>query len=159
MSTRLVDLVSKVDELKANKETFVLWKTQWKTYQDEHNWVHTRLLRSRATEVPTGPGIYTLILEPGIAGHPSCSYLMYVGKAKKSLRERFTDYLTGERDPEGRPRVAYFLRKYSHYVWFCFTEVPLSDIDRVEEKLISAYIPPLNRTYVGELGRIMRAFT
>lgn len=140
MSTRLVDLVGKVDELKANKETFVLWKTQWRSYQDEHNWTHTRLLRSRANEIPTCAGIYTLVLEPGIAGHPSRSYLMYVGQAE-SLRTRFKDYLTGERDPEGRPRVAYFLRKYSHYVCFCCTEVPLGDLERVEEKLISAYIP------------------
>lgn len=152
------DLMEQVDTLKANTQEFVLWPRQWRTYSDSHAWSEVKLRRPDANQVPNRSGIYTLILEPGIAGHHSCAYLMYVGQAT-SLRARFRDYLGKERNQTtGRPRMVYFLRKYSRFIWFCYTEIDVLQLDSTEKKLYSAYIPPLNRDYEGELGRVVGAF-
>ncbi len=83
---------------------------------------------------------------------------MYVGQAK-SLQIRFSDYLAKERRLSGRPKIVYFLNKYDAYVWFCCTQVKKKSLNKVEDGLISAYLPPLNDQVAGSIGRVKRAFT
>jgi len=63
--------------------------------------------------------IYTLLIQPGIANHPACSYVMYVGPAV-DLSKRFGDYLTKERLESGRPNIVEPLHVYENHVWLCF---------------------------------------
>jgi hypothetical protein len=73
------------------------------------------------------------------------------------LRRRFRNYLTREvRNPK-RYRMGDFLNRYSGYVWFYFFRLQ-AGLDIVEDQLMKAYTPPLNMTYKGEIGKMVRAF-
>ena len=156
-SESLNDLASEIDEIKKHRQGFILWPRQWREYTQSHGWQNEKLERTKVNQIPDSPGIYTLILQPGIAGHPSCSYLMYVGQAV-SLQRRFREYLGKERLETGRPKIYYFLNKYNGYICFCYTIVASNLLDNVEDRLMSAYIPPLNEQYSGEIGRALGAF-
>ena len=159
MSSRsFYDLTSQVDEAKSYTQQFILWPRRWREYTQSHGWNSVQLDESKANQIPYSPGVYTLVLEPGIAGHPSCCYLMYVGKAV-SLRRRFREYLGKEHREDGRPKIFYFLDRYDGYVCFCYTTVARAVLENVEGGLMNAYTPPLNEQYRGEISRIMRAFT
>jgi hypothetical protein len=157
-STPPVDIVSETDEMKGCILHFTLWPRQWQTYTQSHEWQNEKLETASATRIPESPGIYTLIIQPGIAGHPSCSYLMYVGKTV-SLRRRFREYLGMERRPDGRPKISYFLNKYDQFIFFFYTLVSTEAVDNVEEGLKNAYLPPLNEEYEGTIGTSVRAFS
>lgn len=151
------DLITSVNEAKAYSQSFILWPRQWQKYLSSHIWQPRKLERSRTNEIPDSSGIYTLTLHPGIAGHPSCAYLMYVGKAV-SLRRRFSEYLGKERRESGRPKIFDFLHRYSPHIWFYFTIVESRSLTSVENRLLDSYLPPLNNQFKGKIGRVMRAF-
>ncbi len=157
-STLPVDIVRETDEMKSCIQHFTLWPRQWQTYTQSHTWQNERLETARAHHIPESPGIYTLVLQPGIAGHPSCSYLMYVGQTR-SLRRRFQQYLGMERRQDGRPKISYFLNKYDHFVFFCYTLVSIETLDSTEQGLTNAYLPPLNEDYEGTISASVRAFS
>jgi hypothetical protein len=154
---KVVDVLDEIKEFAAYRQEFTLWPRRWEEYASSHGWRLQRLKKSMKNKIPDGPGIYTLVLQPGIAGHNSCSYLMYVGKAV-SLRTRFDDYLGKEKLESGRPKMFRFLNMYEGYVWFCYTTVRRSFLNKFENRLIYAYIPPLNDQITGRIGRIVRAF-
>jgi excinuclease UvrABC nuclease subunit len=156
-STTPVDIVRETDEMKGCIQHFALWPRQWGTYTQSHTWENEKLETANATQIPKSPGIYTLIIQPGVAGHP-CSYLMYVGKTR-SLRRRFREYLRMERREDGRPKISYFLNKYDQFVYFCYTLVSIEALDVVEEGLMNAYLPPLNEEYEGTISSSVRAFS
>lgn len=153
-----VDIVRETDEMKSCVQHFTLWPRQWQTYTQSHTWQNEKLEMARATRIPESPGIYTLIIQPGIAGHPSCSYLMYVGQTG-SLRRRFREYLGMERRQDGRPKISYFLNKYDQFIFFCYTLVSMEALDNVEQGLENAYLPPLNKEYEGTIGTSVGAFS
>ena len=158
MPSTTVDIVNETEEMKKCAQRFVLSPRQWVTYTQSHTWRNEKLERARATQIPESPGIYTLILQPGIAGHPLCSYLMYVGQTI-SLRRRFREYLGMERRVDRRPKVSYFLNKYNGYACFCYTLVAAATLTNVENGLTAAYLPPLNEDYEGIISTAMRAFS
>ena len=129
--------------------------SQWQTYTDVHNWQIQKLEQSKKTLIPTDPGIYTLILQPGIANHPNCSYLMYLGETD-SLQTRFVDYLGKERQVYGRPLLFTFLNKYDEYIWFCYTADIIGNLVDMENKLNMAYLPPLNSKFPTEISSIQK---
>ena len=145
------------DVMKAHEQNFILWPRQWKAYVDTHNWQTYRLEENEKDRIPKQSGVYSLLIQPGIANHPACSYLMYVGKTK-SLQHRFMDYLNERKSETGRPKIHRFLNKYQDYVYFCCTTVCIDNLKNVEEKLINAYIPPANDQYPVEIRRIIGAF-
>lgn len=146
-----------IKEASVHRYTFTLWPQQWATYSNSHDWQHAKLDDAERGDVPDSPGIYTLLTLPGIAGHPSCSYLMYVGQTT-SLRRRFGEYLGKERAESGRPKMSLFLNQYSEHIWFFFTRVETSNLEDVETKLRDAYVPPLNERFSGRISKVMGAF-
>src|SRR5208283_5047888 len=109
MSTvSVVDLVDQTNQLKIWTHEFTLWPQRWQTYARNHEWIGQKLEEVNAKRIPTCPGIYTLVVQPGIAGHNACSYLLYVGQTV-SLRRRFGEYLRRERLQVVRPKMTYFL--------------------------------------------------
>src|SRR5262249_53187672 len=141
----VVDIIKDQDDMAAHTYPVVLWPRLWKAYNDPANrkWQQHRLASSERSHIPSSPGIYTLLIQPGIADHPACSHLMYVGKAS-SLRKRFGDYLTKEKRKTGRPKIFRLLNKYPNNLWFCFTLIPKKSLVKVEDGLITAYMPPCN---------------
>jgi len=113
------DLIQSQDEAIAHTWNMLLWPKQWLGYSDTRpdNWVVHKL--SKATDrsgIPKEPGIYTLVVRPGIANHPNCSVVMYVGQAD-NLRKRFGDYLTREQsDIYGRPKMFRMLHKFPDHL-------------------------------------------
>jgi hypothetical protein len=105
------------------------------------------------------PGIYTLLVQPGIASHPSCSYLMYVGQTH-NLHLRFLNYLKYEKRIRKRPNIFRLLNIYDDHIWFCFTKVAPDELDKYENGLMNAYIPPVNdvNRFPAEMRKLKGAF-
>lgn len=143
--------------MKAHRCDFVLWPRQWRTYNGVHDWTMYKLIGQERNNIPDQPGIYTLLIQPGIANHSACSYLMYVGQTN-SLHRRFDEYLSERRRETGRPKILRLLNKYPDNIWFCFTIAPENSLDAMEENLINAYLPPANDQLPAEIRRVMRAF-
>lgn len=152
-AAQLYDIIS-VDNVRIHTRYFVLWPQRWTTCVWTGNWIIEQLDASKTRNIPTGPGIYTLLLQPNIASHPACSYLMYVGQSD-SLRRRFGEYLRKERTV--RSKMAEFLQKYSGFIYFCYVLIDGAELTRVEDNLTGAFIPPVNTKFKGELGRAIRA--
>jgi hypothetical protein len=115
-------------------------------------WHAVKFHSAHAARVPEAKrGVYTFVVKPGIARHPSCSYLLYVGKAEKqALRARFCQYLTEKAKGEEsrRPHVTEMLLKWDGFLWFYYAEVSKkTKIRIVEDQLLAAYLPPSNRTF------------
>lgn len=154
------DIIQEQDEMLSHRQEFYLHPRRWEAFPPHKlSWTLVRLspTTDRKT-IPQAAGVYTLVISPGIAGHPACSYLMYVGQAD-SLRRRFGEYLTKERRPTGRPHIFRILHKYSDYLWFCFAPVQQTQLSEVEDDLIKAYSrPPGNRDVPAEVRAVMNAF-
>jgi len=153
----VVDIIQEQNEMKAHNQCFVLWPRQWKKYLDTHKWKIYRLDAIDKDRIPRRSGVYSLLIQPGIANHPVCSYLMYIGKTKL-LRSRFMYYLNERKRETGRPKIFRFLNMYQDYVYFCCTTVREDDLTKVEDKLLVAYIPPANDQYPAEIRKITGAF-
>lgn len=107
--------------------------------------------------MPASAGIYTLLVQPAVAYHDECSYLMYVGQAV-SLKKRFGEYLNAERLETGRPKLFRLLNIYDQYVWFGFTPIPAQHLDEVEDALIAAHLPPCNDRLPAKVRKAVKAF-
>ena len=154
----LADVLSDYLKLHGWSRRFLLCPDTWKNYSPTHEWHGEKLDISKKDQIPNEPGIYTLILKPGIASHPACSYLMYVGKEESSLRTRFYDYLTSEKRVTGRPRIYVFLNLYEGFICFYYTPIKKKELVQVEDSLTNAYQPPLNTKVKGSMGQARRAF-
>ncbi|MDG7044843.1 MAG: GIY-YIG nuclease family protein [Nitrososphaerota archaeon] len=150
------DLVDMINQAKVHEQRFVLWPQQWQTYTKSHQWRIQRLEESKKEQIPDVQGIYSLIIQPNIANHDFCSYLMYIGQSN-SLRRRFNEYLTKEKEELGRPKIIDFLKRYNRYIWFCYTTDICGTLTDMEEALLSAFIPPLNSQIKGIVGKVVRA--
>ena len=155
----VTDIINEQDEFKAHCYEFALWRRKWQEYRDicVLDWQLYPLADHERPSIPDQPGIYTLLVQPGIASHPACSYLMYVGQTT-SLRRRFGEYLTSEKRETGRPKIFRLLNMYPDHAWFCFSLVPDANLDVVEAALLTAYIPPANDQLPAQVRRVTGAF-
>lgn len=145
------------DYLNTHKLSFFLPPKSWREApQVRFEWRAIRLSGTLRANVPRAPGVYTLLIQPGIFWHPNCSYLAYAGSSE-NLRDRFGAYLTKER--RVRPKVRKLLKKWAGFVYFCFAESKGNDLERLEDALIQHYIPPFNSKFKGSLKRAVGAFT
>lgn len=147
------DLIIELDQIKAHEETFVLWPELWQKYTKSHgfsfDWEENQFLASEVGNIPSAPGLYTFVIQPHIANHPSCSYLMYLGKTKRTLRKRFREYFREKRRESGRPLIVKLLNKYPDNLCFCYTIVENSSLlTEMEKALLDAFLPPCNRRQV-----------
>ena len=53
--------------------------------------------------------------------------------------------------------MVHLLNEYDNYLHFCYTEVGLAQKNRIEEALIDAYTPPINKRIKGKHGALVRA--
>ncbi len=96
----VVDIIHEIRDKKFYTHGLVLWPQRWREYNYAGigTWHSCKLVASERANIPKNPGIYTLIIKPGIADHPACSYLMYVGKTI-SLLTGFDQFSLWERSP------------------------------------------------------------
>ena len=142
------DLIDTRNEYKIHTEEICLWPERWKTCNISLTWHIVALNADSRSEVPSATGVYSLVIQPGIAGHPACSYIMYIGKST-DLRKRFGEYLTTER--HRRYKIVPLLEIYDGYIWFIYSKVDKNTLDVTEEVLISAFVPPCNSRFKGYL--------
>ncbi len=106
-------------------------------------------------------GVYTFVIQPGIAAHPHCSVLAYVGFARgiKGFRARYTAYRAewGAVD-SARPLVNRMVNSWYQHLWFCYAQVADPHIKSVEDELLKAYLPPINTEFPADISAAMRAF-
>lgn len=104
-------------------------------------------------------GVYTFTIAPGIAEHPLLYLVSYVGKADNmTLQARFLTYFSEKRSLK-RPHIGRFLRKYNGFIMFSFCPVKETKIiSEIEDGLISALMPYLNKRWPGEVSDKRRAF-
>lgn len=140
------DIIQEATTLKSHSEEFILLPQKWQEFDPRKypcSWTQVKLATTEHQKIPDLSGIYTLLVQPGIAIHPACSYLMYVGQAI-SLKNRFRNYLVDEKKKNKRPKIFYLLNTYESYIWFCYTLVDKTRLNDYENALMTAYIPPKN---------------
>jgi hypothetical protein len=147
--TRPHDLLRASDKLKGFTKPFVLSPKNWKrlALPVTLNWKTIAFSKGNIAKLPEEAGVYTFVVKPNIAGHPECSYLMYVGETKdQTLRKRFSQYVQEQKQTEkSRPFVWEMLNRWSKHLVFCYATVAdTSLIRKIEDGLIEAFLPPVN---------------
>lgn len=153
----VVDIINEQDQVASHRTSFILMPSKWQLYQSTHQWTMHKCDKSLKGQVPDMSGIYTFLIQPGIASHPSTSYLMYVGKAS-SLRTRFGQYFSERSRTTGRPNIIFLFNKYPNHLWFCYTLIPKPQLGSIETDLISAFMPPFNDQIQAKAKKGIRAF-
>ncbi len=154
MSTASIDLC---DEMKIKEITFHLNPGGvWEQFDNNLSsivnqvWNEVKFLDDNENlniEMSTIPddhgGIYIFILKPNIIPQLH-QYILYIGRAKctsnQNLRKRCREYFKDSRSKVHRMRT-----KWGKYLYIRY--LPLSDnttIEKLEEELINAIIPPCN---------------
>lgn len=151
------DFQRQADELRPHEKRFILSPQQWAQYQPITDlvWQIVRFGTDQANSVPGNTrGVYTFVVQPGIANHNWCSYLLYVGKTtEQTFRKRFRQYLRERRDPKTkRPHITDMLTRWDGYLWFCYAEMTdKAAIVQTEDSLQKAYLPPFNKEFPAEI--------
>ena len=157
------DLVASANEAQNHQVPFMLWPRQWAQYQNQFQFQWTRVCFADANAVlvpANAAGLYCFVAEPGLANHPACSYLLYVGMTdRQSLRARYYQYLHEPSKRKGRPHIQSMLYRWDGYLYFYYAEVAnISLIAQLEHDLIQADIPPMNKTLPASIRQVMGAF-
>ena len=157
-----VDLIDEQNQLSAHRYTFSLWPRQWAAYNlpDRFNWEMHPFQQDQIENIPSEPGIYSFVIQPGIASYPECSYLMYVGRTERTLRERFMEYFRERRNVErGRPKILRLLNQYQGYLHFCYSTIQQKErLEEIEDAIIAAFLPPCNDKFPSGIRRIIGGF-
>ena len=151
------------DLIKYNVSSMILSPTRWSNYNNPTplNWQRIKFVQENLDRVPDDAfGIYTFIVDAGVANHPHCSYLLYLGKAEKqSLRDRIRQYFYEPNNPKGRGPIQDMILNWHTHLYVCFARVEnTSTIDDLENSLLEAFIPPMNQNYKGVFGQAYRAW-
>ena len=139
-------------------ERMVLSPEHWNAFSLKHTfkWASTRFERANVAQIPANKkGVYSFVVRPEIADHPNCAYLMYIGKTEEqTLRKRFIQYFRELKDTSRRVHISKMLRLWQKNLWFCFTPVAnVKKIDKIENALLNAYLPPFNHRYKGIVSK------
>ncbi len=164
--TELYDFDQQVDAMKADviSPPVIMSPNLWARFTTPSlhvwNWNWVPFQRDFAKCVPHDKhGVYTFTIAPGVAEHPLLYLVSYVGKADNmTLKARFLTYFSEKRSVK-RSQIGYFLRKYDGFIMFSFCPVKETEIiSEIEDSLISALMPYLNRSWPGEVSDKRRAF-
>lgn len=151
------------DLRKYNVQSIVLSPNRWETFKSGLNldWKLVKFKLGSIEDIPDDKfGVYSFVVEPGIANHPRCSYLLYIGKAEvQMLRDRLKQYFYEPSNPKGRGPIQDMIIDWPDHLFVCYAVVEdTTIIDDLENSLVEAFVPPLNQQYRGELGQAVRAW-
>lgn len=144
----------------------VLSPPHWRSFPGPRSmsWRAVPFGAANVAQVPADQrGVYSFVVKPGIAAHPECAYLLYVGMVKDQyFRDRFRQYLREReaRDLSRRMHVTQMLLKWDGFLWFCYA--PIDDqaaIVPAEDALLAAYLPPCNKDFPARVrGELKKLF-
>jgi len=142
--------MDKIDAAKAHLQQFILWPAMWHSFNldlSKFKWEQVRFQSKFKSKVPAKNGVYSFVIQPQIANHPHCSYLMYIGQTTdQDLRKRFEQYIQEQKGKRNsRAKVGMFLKKYKDHLFYVFLPLDnkLAPKD-VESELLKAFLPPIN---------------
>jgi hypothetical protein len=151
-------------QAKAHAYNFTLWPRLWEMFNNSfsYSWAKQLFKKSVMDEIPARSGIYTFVIEPRIANHPSCAFLVYVGKTD-NLKRRFGEYIEVQ---EGKRRHSPLLEQAlsqhleKEYLFFYYSFHAKDSLKLYEQALIDGFVPPWNdkKTISSSIGNIVRAF-
>ena len=152
-----MDYEDLVVEAEAHRVPFTLWCRMWDEFQQSVSleWVDHPFEDGEVDEIPSTPGVYAFLVQPRLAGGLDVSYLLYIGKSG-NLNRRFRDYLRELEAENARPRIVIYLNRYLRF-WCATLPSDVSTTD-IEDELLAAIIPPLNKRLPASVGRIVGAF-
>ncbi|NQT70525.1 MAG: hypothetical protein HQ552_13220 [Desulfobacteraceae bacterium] len=128
-------------------------------------WKRIQFVKSNNRHIPKSSGIYAFIVSNRDTNVPENGYIMYIGitghklGSKRSLKMRFTEYLSEERK-EKRPLVHTMLNRWKGHIDFHYAELSPEkhDLKEIEKKLCGSLIPPCNQNdFEAELKPIVKA--
>lgn len=166
--TGRLDLAARRDRRAAEKDfkyynvkRFILHPGQWTQFSLHPavlNWSGIRFTASNAARVPNDErGVYSFVVQPNIAAHPSVKYLMYIGMTdKQDFRARYRQYLREPAQPKRREHVAELLEKWPKHLWFYYAPLTSQDITAIEDELLAAFVPPHNRDFPAAISTVYR---
>jgi len=155
----------KPDELARFHVTrFVLAVPLWSKFSIavQLKWQAVTFTASNAAHVPKDSrGVYCFVVQPAIANHPACSYLMYVGMVQKQgLRDRYRQYLRDEKKDvqlSKRSHITEMLQTWKDRLHFYYAELPSTvDVEQIEDALLEAYLPPFNRDFPATVANAVK---
>ena len=140
---------------------FILSSDHWAAYSpiSPLSWTRVKFDAASVGSVPNDQrGVYTFVAEPGIAEHPACTYLLYVGKVEDSdFRTRFKSYLSEPTKRKPREHVLYMIDRWKAHLWFYYAILPSTvRAEPIEDSLLMAYLPPVNRDWPAPIRDIMK---
>lgn len=143
-------------------DRFILYPQHWAGYPARYalNWQKVRFQSDQATVIPNNEiGVYSFVVKPNIADHPAVHYLLYIGMVHKgNLRSRFRSYLSETNKEKARPHIYKMIERWSNYLWFYYVTVAdPEEAKRLEDELIIAYLPPVNRQWPAQISGKMGA--
>ncbi len=153
------------DTIQTYIKRFIIYPAMWKAFSldlSKYSWQRVKLNRTDKSKVPTVTGVYSFVVQPQIANHPYCSYLMYIGQTTdQDLQKRFEQYLEEmEGKRQSRPKVKYLFDKFKDHLFFVFLPLDnkLSPKD-VESELVRAFLPPINDvdTFPADIKKAVKA--
>ena len=108
--------------------------------------------KTNRLKVPKVPGIYLFYVKPDVQIHVEQSYILYIGYSM-NLYNRYGDYLNTYKNSD---EPNYIERRIMLNVWeedLYYTFIELTkltevEIQAIEEKMIDATVPPVNRKFV-----------
>lgn len=113
------------------------------------DWNYVKFVRANSDQIPSQPGVYCFVARPHAANIEHHSIILYIGKAKMNLRDRYLNYIR-ERDAaekSGRERVKQMLNIYKERVLFGYCCLDTYDVEQVEDLLLEAFNPCCNTTF------------
>ncbi|MDE0484515.1 MAG: GIY-YIG nuclease family protein [Candidatus Poribacteria bacterium] len=155
------DILNERKQLKAHIWHFTMWPKRWISYNlsDQFNWEIHPFQQDQKDNIPNQPGIYSFVIQPGIATYPHSTYLMYIGSTMRTLQGRFEEYFDEQNKPTGRPLILDCLNDYQGYIHFCCSVIGQKErIDEIEKALIKAFLPPCNDQFPAGVRKTSKAF-
>jgi hypothetical protein len=150
-----VDLVEFEDLAAHSFSRVLLSPTLWikfKVASTKLTWKQLKYSSNNVSKVPAKRGVYAFLIRNALkqAAWPKHGYIMYVGiaghqKAKRTLRKRFSEYLTPS-ELAKRHKLARLVRTWGNHLYFNYAVVPTKvNLETVERRLLGAIVPPCNR--------------
>ena len=157
---QLNDLISGA-MLTTHRHEVVLWPERWAALQLPANltWTVLPFSPQSAPTISDSAGVYAFLVRPQCALTLETSYLMYVGKTDRQLRQRFREYLRERDSGQIRPKLLRILPLYGQHLFFAFAPIPMGyTTTAIESALLTAFIPPGNDQIDAHVNRIRKAF-
>lgn len=145
------DLIAHADRMRKYSEKFILDPERWKNFAPiaSLNWHQVKFDVTSKPSVPRVRGIYAFVLKlfsdtTEEVKFPSNGYILYGGITKRTLRQRFGEYL---REDGKRPRIYQMITNWNDNLYFYYSEVPdvLVDLNVLEKQFNDSALPPFSQ--------------